>query len=182
MALLDVLRRGGFDCVVAHCNFHLRGEESDGDEMFVRSYCEQNAIPCFVQTFDTRSEARANRQSVEVAARELRYTWFARIAREQGCEAIAVAHHQNDQAETVLLNLLRGSGLRGLAAMRAVTKNPVTPDSPPVIRPLLCTTHEYIIHYLRDIRHLSWREDATNTDLSRVTLSANGSTRVPKAR
>lgn len=166
MALLDVLRRGGYDCVVAHCNFHLRGEDSNGDEAFVRSFCMHENIPCFVQEFDTPAVARANGQSIEVAARELRYAWFARIAREQGCSAIAVAHHQNDQAETVLLNLLRGSGLRGLAAMRPVSPNPVTPDSPPVIRPLLCTTHDYIIHYLRDIRHLSWREDATNADTS----------------
>lgn len=166
MALLDVLRRGGYDCVVAHCNFHLRGEDSNADEAFVRSFCRQESIPCFVREFDTISVAHARSQSIEVAARELRYSWFAALASEQQCEAIAVAHHQNDQAETVILNLLRGSGLRGLAAMRPMSPNPVVPDSPPVIRPLLCTTHDYIIHYLRDIRHISWREDATNTDTS----------------
>ena len=150
--------------MVAHCNFHLRGEQSDGDEAFVRTYCAENGVPCFVRSFDTAGEAHSRKTSIEVAARELRYGWFARVAREQGCEAIAVAHHQNDQAETVVLNLLRGSGLRGLAAMRAMAANPVTPDSAPVIRPLLCTTHDYIVHYLRDIRHIPWREDATNAD------------------
>lgn len=166
MAMLDVLRRGGYTCIVAHCNFHLRGEASNADEVFVRTFCEQNRLACFVESFDTEAVAQACKQSIEVAARELRYRWFARLAREQGCEAIAVAHHQNDQAETVVLNLLRGSGLRGLGGMRPLSPNPVTPDSVNVIRPLLCTTHDYIVHYLRDIRHLSWREDATNADTS----------------
>ena len=166
VALLDVLQRGGYDCIVAHCNFHLRGEESDRDETFVRHIAAQRGVSLHVASFDTTAYAADRHTSIEVAARELRYRWFEQLAREQHCTAIAVAHHQNDQAETVLLNLLRGSGLRGLAGMRAKSVNPVTGSEPLIIRPLLCTTHDYITHYLRDIRHLTWVEDSTNADTS----------------
>ena len=166
VALLDVLQRGGYDCIVAHCNFHLRGEESDRDETFVRQLAGQQGLALHVTSFDTKAYAADRHTSIEVAARELRYRWFEQLAREQHCTAIAVAHHQNDQAETVLLNLLRGSGLRGLAGMRAKSVNPVTGSEPMIIRPMLCTTHDYIIHYLRDIRHLTWVEDSTNADTS----------------
>lgn len=164
VALLDVLHRGGYSCIVAHCNFHLRDEESNRDERFVRELATTYNVPLFVQAFDTTDYAIAHHTSIEMAARDLRYRWFEQIAREQGCEAIAVAHHQNDQAETVVMNLLRGGGLRGLAGMRAKSPNPVTGSEPMIVRPLLCTTHEYIVHYLQDIRHIGWVEDSTNTD------------------
>jgi tRNA(Ile)-lysidine synthase len=110
--------------------------------------------------------------SIEMAARELRYRWFAELAAQEGCDAIAVAHHQNDQAETVLLNLKRGTGIRGLCGMRAKSANPygrqygleAKGGDVPIIRPLLCTTRDYIEHYLRDIRHLDWVDDSTNSD------------------
>ena len=159
IALWDVLHRGGFECVLAHCNFHLRGEESDRDEAFVRRLGEG----VLVKHFDTEEYARANGLSIEMAARELRYKWFAQVAEREGCKAIAVAHHQNDQAETLLLNLKRGSGIRGLCGMRAKSDNPCGGEVP-VIRPLLCTTRDYIEHYLRDIRGLEWVDDSTNTD------------------
>ena len=164
VALLDVLQRGGYDCVVAHCNFHLRDAESNRDEQFVRQIAEQRGVAIHVASFDTQAYASSERTSIEMAARELRYRWFEQVATEEHCTAIAVAHHQNDQAETVLLNLLRGSGLRGLAGMRAKSINPVTGGEPAIIRPLLCTTHDYIVHYLRDIRHMDWVEDSTNAD------------------
>lgn len=164
VALLDVLHRGGYECIVAHCNFHLRGEESNRDERFVRELATQYNVPLFVQDFDTATYATAHHTSIEMAARDLRYRWFEQIAREKGCEAIAVAHHQNDQAETVVMNLLRGGGLRGLAGMRVKSPNPVTGSEPMIVRPLLCTTHDYIVHYLKDIRHISWVEDSTNAD------------------
>jgi tRNA(Ile)-lysidine synthase len=171
MALLDVLQRGGYDCVVAHCNFHLRGEESDRDEQVVRQSAllttkDHRSIPLYVKHFDTIAYAQEQRCSIEVAARNLRYEWFAQLAQELECQAIAVAHHQNDQAETVLLNLRRGTGIRGLCGMRAKSKNPVAESDIPVIRPLLCTTHQYILHYLRDIRKIEWAEDSSNTDTS----------------
>jgi tRNA(Ile)-lysidine synthase len=169
IALLDVLQRGGYDCVIAHCNFHLRGEESDRDEAFVRELGDKIAIRegeeanVIVQHFDTATYAKKQGLSIEMAARKQRYEWFAQVAQAERCKAIAVAHHQNDQAETLLLNLKRGTGIRGLCGMRAKSLNPEGGEIP-VIRPLLCTTRDYIEHYLRDIRHLPWVEDSTNKD------------------
>lgn len=170
VALLDVLLRAGFDCIAAHCNFHLRGEESDRDEAFVRELCAQKSVPLEIKAFDTLLYARTHKLSVEMAARELRYAWFEVVAREHGCQAVCVAHHQNDQAETLLLNLKRGAGLRGLAGMRPVSTNPMAPNGVPVVRPLLCTTRDYIEHYLRDKRQQNWVTDSTNSDL---TISRN---------
>ena len=170
VALLDVLLRAGYTCVAAHCNFHLRGEESDRDEAFVRTLCDQMNVTLEVQHFDTAAYAQSHHISIEMAARDLRYAWFDEVARQKGCQAIAVAHHQNDQAETILLNLKRGAGLRGLAGMRPISANPLAPESVPVVRPLLCTTRDYIEHYLRDKRHLNWVTDSTNSDL---TISRN---------
>ena len=166
VALLDVLQRGGFECVVAHCNFHLRGEESNRDEEFVKAMRREGdeARRLRIKHFDTEGYAQANSISIEMAARELRYQWFAEVAEAEGCKAIAVAHHQHDQAETVLLNLQRGTGIRGLCGMRAKSANPYG-GTVPVIRPLLCTTRDYIEHYLRDIRHLDWVNDSTNSDV-----------------
>lgn len=175
MALWDVLLRGGYECVIAHCNFHLRSEESNRDEAFVRNEAirqkgeRQEAQNIFVKDFDTHAYAREHSLSIEMAARELRYTWFAEVAEQTGCTAIAVAHHQNDQAETVLLNLKRGTGLRGLCGMRAKSINPMGGNIP-IIRPLLCTTRDYIEHYLRDIRHIAWVNDSTNSD---TTIARN---------
>ncbi len=184
VALLDVLRRGGYECIVAHCNFHLRGAESDRDEQFVRTLCSEMNVRLYVNHFDTFLYARERNVSVELAARELRYTWFEQLAKEISCQAIAVAHHQNDQAETVIMNLRRGTGIRGLCGIwpsRAIGQpDYVRSNSSPsktgiaqsagclsklrVIRPLLCTTHDYICHYLKDIRHIDWVEDSTNSD------------------
>ena len=167
IALLDVLRRGGYECIVAHSNFHLRNEESNRDEAFVRKLDTEERL--FVKDFNTQQYAEQKGISIEMAARELRYLWFAELAQQQTCKAIAVAHHQNDKAETMLLNLKRGTGLRGLCGMRPKSDNPMGGDIP-VIRPLLCTTRDYIEHYLRDIRHMEWVDDSTNTD---TTITRN---------
>jgi len=177
VALLDVLLRAGYECVVAHCNFHLRGTESDRDEAYVRELCGnlgkrlktkpvwmKDGIPLYIKHFDTKEHAKANKKSIELAARELRYQWFGELAAEIGCTAIAVAHHQNDQAETVLMNIRRGCGLKGLNGMAPKSKNPYSEQPIPVIRPLLCTTHDYICHYLQDIRGIKWMEDSSNSD------------------
>ena len=165
MALLDVLLRGGYECVVAHCNFQLRGNESERDEHFVREEAAKRGLTIHVKRFETTSYAKERQVSIEMAARDMRYAWFDKLAREEKCKAIAVAHHQNDQAETVLMNLRRGAGLRGLGGMRAKSKNPAAPESEiPIIRPLLCTTRDYIRHYLKDIRKQSWVEDTSNED------------------
>lgn len=166
VALLDVLHEAGYVCVAAHCNFHLREEESNRDEQFVRALCERMNVPLETASFETAAYARAHKMSIEMAARELRYTWFAAMADKHHCQAIAVAHHQNDQAETLLLNLKRGAGLRGLAGMRPKSVNAYAPNSVPIVRPLLCTTRDYIEHYLRDKRGMEWVTDSTNSDTS----------------
>lgn len=171
VSLLDVLLRAGYTCVAAHCNFHLRGEESNRDEAFVRDLCKQMNVELEVTDFDTIEYTRTHEMSIEVAARELRYRWFDEMARKHGCQAVCVAHHQNDQAETILLNLKRGTGIRGLAGMRPVSANPIVPESVPIVRPLLCTTRGYIEHYLKDKRHLNWVTDSTNSDTS-ITRNA----------
>lgn len=171
VSLLDVLIRAGYDCIAAHCNFALRGAESDRDEAFVRDLCQRWCVPLEIIRFDTVSYARIHSVSIEVSARELRYAWFDEVARAHGCQAVVVAHHQNDQAETLLLNLRRGTGLRGLAGMRPKSTNPMVSDGLPIIRPLLCTTRDYIEHYLRDKRHLEWVTDSTNSDTS-ITRNA----------
>ncbi|MCQ2348249.1 MAG: tRNA lysidine(34) synthetase TilS [Paludibacteraceae bacterium] len=184
VALLDVLLRAGYECAVANCNFHLRNKESDRDTEFVKQLVGdlagrlqikkawmQNGIPLYIKDFDTRTYAEQQHLSIETAARELRYRWFDEIARQTDCKAIAVAHHQNDQAETILMHIRRGCGIKGLCGMRPIAPNPCLPQPTtdnllpiPVIRPLLCTTHDYICHYLKDIRHIDWVEDSTNTD------------------
>ncbi len=180
VALLDVLLRGGYECTVAHCNFHLRREESDRDERFVRQLCEQRKVHLEVRNFDTCTESERMGRSIEMTARLLRYEWFEQVAKTYDCKAIAVAHHQNDQAETLIMNLRRGAGIRGLCGMRPKSVNPC--GEMPVIRPLLCTTHDYIIHYLKDIRHISWVEDSTNSDTTiRRNSVRDELSRYPKA-
>lgn len=172
VALLDVLLRAGYICIAAHCNFHLRGDESIRDEQFVRRLCQEKGVKLHVRDFDTQAYARNEAISIEMAARELRYRWFDEIAFTENCQAIVVAHHQNDQAETLLLNLRRGTGLRGLIGMRPVSPNPIVPDSTiPIVRPLLCTTRDYIEYYLRSKRHMEWMDDSTNTDTA-ITRNA----------
>ena len=164
VALLDVLLRAGYRCIAAHCNFHLRGEESNRDEAFVRDLCTKMEVPLEVKEFNTPGYAAEKHVGIEVAARELRYAWFDETAQANGCQAVAVAHHQNDQAETILMNIRRGCGLKGLQGMSPKSRNPYSEVPVPVVRPLLCTTHDYICHYLRDIRGLAWVEDSTNSD------------------
>ncbi len=94
VALLDVLLRAGYDCIAAHCNFHLRGGESMRDEQFVRNLCEQLHVRLLVRDFDTLAYAKENKVGIEVAARNLRYDWFDRVAQAEHCQAVAVAHHQ----------------------------------------------------------------------------------------
>ena len=139
---------------VAHCNFALRGEESDGDEEFVRSWCRDNGQVCFTKRFDTEGYARSHGISIEMAARELRYGWFGELCREHGFEAVAIAHNANDNAETLILNLLRGTGLRGIRGMGGREG---------VLRPLLGTSRSDIRKWMSE-HGRPWREDRTNSD------------------
>ena len=139
---------------MAHCNFRLRGEDSDGDEAFVRRECEVLGVECFVRAFDTQDYASEHGVSVEMAARELRYAWFSELCSEHGFDALATAHNANDHAETLILNLLRGTGTKG---MRGI------PSSPELLRPLLGTTREEIRQWMESGGY-EWREDRTNAE------------------
>jgi len=121
MADLFLQSFGAESFAIAHCNFSLRGEESDGDETLVREWAERNAVQLFVKRFDTVAYAREKGISIEMAARDLRYGWFAELCQEHGFAALSVAHNANDNAETLLLNLLRGTGLKGLHGIAEVS-------------------------------------------------------------
>ena len=154
---------------VAHCNFRLRGAESDGDEQFVRSWCSSHGVQLFCTAFDTAEYAAAHGISIEMAARELRYGWFAQICAAHGFDALAVAHNADDNAETLLLNLLRGTGSRGLRGMAASSESPAEPASSSsagcplrILRPMLGISRKEISAWMT-ARGLEWREDSSNS-------------------
>ena len=149
---------------VAHFNFHLRGADSDGDEALVRDWCEKHGVLFFRQEADTQAYAASHGLSIEMAARELRYNWFATLCREQGFTHLAVAHNLDDNAETLLLHLLRGSGLRGLCGIREA--GPLSrAEGVRLIRPLLDFSRQEIEAYA--VRAgVEFRLDATNADTS----------------
>ena len=153
VALLHILTRLGYPCVAAHCNFHLRNDESDADADFAQQTAEALGLPFRRIDFDTADYAHQNGVSTEMAARTLRYEWFDTLRRELGAEAIAVAHHRDDNVETVLLNLIRGTGLSGLCGMR--------PRNGHIVRPLLSVDRHQIVRWLAD-RHLPFRTDSSN--------------------
>ena len=155
MVLADLLLKAKVEFVAAHCNFHLRDEESDGDERFVREFAEKNGIQCFVKHFDTEQYAAEQGVSIEMAARDLRYAWFEELRQQLGYDRIAVAHHADDQAETFFINLLRGAGLNGLKGMK--------PQNDVIIRPLLWASREQIRKYAVE-NQILWREDHTNAE------------------
>lgn len=150
------------DLAVAHCNFCLRGEESDGDEAFVREWCDSRSVRCHVRRFDTAAYAEANGLSIEMAARALRYAWFAELCREYGYDEVAVAHNANDNAETLMLNLLRGTGGRGMSGMKIEGTVPGAADVR-LVRPLLGTSRAEIA-FRMEKEGLKWREDHTNAE------------------
>ena len=162
MCLAEKVRLEGGPFAIAHCNFGLRGAQSDGDEAFVREWAGRYGIPLHVKRFDTQAFASEQGISVEMAARRLRYHWFGELCREHGYSAVAVAHNANDNAETLILNLLRGTGLRGITGMKASGFVP-DPDFAdiPLLRPLLNMTREEIEAFAAE-HGLQWREDATN--------------------
>ena len=155
VALLRILLSLGYTCECAHCNFHLRGLESDRDESFVRQLCEEHSIPLHVTHFDTSAYAKEHHLSIEMAARELRYEWFEQIRKEIGASVIAVAHHRDDSVETFLLNLMRGAGINGLKGIPV--KNGY------IVRPLLSVSREGILDYLQSIKQ-DYVTDSTNLE------------------
>lgn len=153
VALLRLLLSLGYTCEAAHCNFHLRADESDRDEAFVRQFCKEQKIPLHVMDFDTHAYARNQKVSIEMAARELRYRWFEELSKTYRYTAIAVAHHQDDSVETMLLNLIRGSGINGLLGIR--------PKNGKVVRPLLCISRNEVVDYLSQLGQ-AYVTDSTN--------------------
>lgn len=153
---------------VAHCNFRLRGEESDGDEQLVRLWAESHGAVFHCVSFDTREYAAGHGISIEMAARDLRYEWFNTLCREHGYCAVAVAHNANDNAETLLLNLVRGTGIKGITGMAAVSELPCRNDigasGPKLIRPLLSFTRKQIEGYLFAGK-IRYRDDSTNASV-----------------
>lgn len=155
VALLRMLLESGIDCRAAHCNFHLRGEESMRDEQFVRDLCQRLNVPLGVKDFDVPAYQSERGGSVEMACRELRYAWFELERERLGCSVIAIAHHADDQVETFFLNLLRGTGVKGLAGMQPLNGH--------IWRPLLGTTRQEIINYLESIGQ-DYVIDSTNAE------------------
>ncbi|MBO8444929.1 MAG: tRNA lysidine(34) synthetase TilS [Bacteroidetes bacterium] len=164
MCMADLFLRSSCspDFVLAHCNFHLRGAESDSDEALVAEWAEEHGIRLHKKDFDTAAYASEHGLSIEMAARELRYRWFGELASVNGYSAVAVAHNANDNAETLILNMLRGTGIKGVTGMGELSANPCCQGV--VIRPLLHFTRKQIEGHV--LAHgLRYHEDSTNADV-----------------
>ena len=153
VALLLVMKQLGYDVEAAHCNFCLRGEESDRDEQFVSDLCKSNEIPIHIIHFDTVFYSKFHKVSIEMAARELRYRYFEQLRQDIGADDVCVAHHQDDAVETLLMNLIRGTGIHGLTGIRPRTGH--------IVRPLLGVTRSEIVSFLDSI-HQPYVTDSTN--------------------
>ncbi|WP_405251940.1 tRNA lysidine(34) synthetase TilS [Dokdonia sp. Asnod3-C12] len=153
MLLLLLCRQAGLDVSVAHCNFNLRAAESDGDQAFVASYCKLHNIPVYIKSFDTSAYAKTSKTSTQIAARELRYQWFRELSVAEGFDYILTAHHHNDDLETFLINLGRGTGIKGLTGIPVVNGE--------IVRPLLKFSRKQLKNYALK-EDLQWREDSSN--------------------
>lgn len=162
VALLLLLHEHGYKIHAAHCNFHLRGDESDRDEQFCVDLCDRLGVELHRAHFDTRTYAELHKVSIEMAARELRYGWFSQLSQDLGAAGVCVAHHRDDSVETVFLNLVRGTGLRGLTGIQP--KNHIKGQTPCVIlRPLLCVSRTEIEDFLAQ-RGQKYVTDSTNME------------------
>lgn len=153
MVLMSLLAGQGYKCGVAHCNFQLRGEEALEDEELVRIQAEKLGLPHFNIRFDTAGEMERTGESVQIAARRLRYDWFRQLSDAHGYTVVAIAHHADDSIETFFINLLRGTGLKGLTGINMVNGR--------VVRPLLFATRKEIADYA-NINGIPYREDSSN--------------------
>lgn len=155
VVMANLFKEAGFDCVIAHCNFQLRGNDSDLDESFVRSMALSLELPVLVKCFDVELEMKERGISLQMAARDLRYRWFEELLDEQGLDRVATAHNKNDAIETFFLNLSRGSGIRGLKG--------ISPSRGKIIRPLLFASRKQIESYQQEHK-LEYREDSSNLE------------------
>lgn len=153
MALLMIIHDLGYEIEAIHCNFHLRGEESDRDERFCVEQCQKLGIKIHLAHFDTREYAKLHKISIEMAARELRYSYFEQLRNDIGAKDVLVAHHLDDSVETILMNLIRGTGIHGLTG--------ISPRNGHIIRPLLCVDRHEIEGFLRE-KCISYVTDSSN--------------------
>jgi tRNA(Ile)-lysidine synthase len=159
VAMAELFHRSGLRFAIAHCNFRLRGKESDGDELFVRNLAGTYRVPFFSVKFATQDEAGSKGISVQMAARDLRYAWFSSVCDAEGYDYIAVAHHRDDQAETFFINLLRGTGIHGLHG--------ILPLQGRVVRPMMFAGREEISAFIRSNK-LKYREDSSNASMKYI--------------
>lgn len=155
MALLHILIVLGYKCIAVHCNFHLREDASNQDEEFVKKWCFENNVPLYVVGFDTYAYAMEHKVSIEMAARNLRYNMFEEIRVEQKAQIVAVGHHKDDSVETILINLIRGTGIKGLTGIPVINKH--------IVRPLLAITRQEIMDYL-SLHQVPYVTDHTNAE------------------
>lgn len=153
MVLLDLFTKLPYDIAVAHCNFNLRSEASNLDEQLVEEYCKNNNIEYFVNSFKTEEYAILHKQSIQIAARELRYQWFDDLLKNNDLKYLVTAHHLDDSVETFLINFTRGTGLDGLLGIPDINEQ--------IIRPLLIFSRNQILEYAIQ-NNIIWREDASN--------------------
>lgn len=156
VVMCELFYQSGLHFGIAHCNFQLRGDESDGDELFVKNMAAKYQVPLYIKHFETNTYSSENGISIQMAARKLRYDWFEEILNSEKYDYIATAHHQNDQIETFFINLLRGTGLAGLHG--------ILPKQNKIIHPLLFTTREKIISFANQ-NGLVHREDSSNSSV-----------------
>jgi len=155
MVLVHLCHQLGIIFRIAHCNFGLRGSESDADENFVRSMAKSNEVPFFATSFETSKFSKTNKISIQMAARELRYTWFKQLAKEHAIDYILTGHHLNDTLETFLINLSRGTGIDGLTGIPEINDM--------YVRPLLPFSRNQILEFAKE-NNIKWREDSSNSD------------------
>jgi len=156
VVLTDLVSRAGFQFSIAHCNFQLRGEESERDEAFVRSLGGRYSVEVLVKKFDTLNVAEENKLGIQEAARQLRYSWFEELLNRQPSTVnrrLLTAHHADDNVETVLFNIFRGTGISGLHG--------ILPHQGNIVRPLLFAKREEILQYAKE-NQLQWVEDSSN--------------------
>jgi len=155
MTLLHLFKHFKWNCAVAHCNFSLRAEDSILDEIFVKEWCDKNEIPFYSITFQTQNIAQAQKKTIQETARELRYSWFEQIRKEHNFEYVATAHHANDSVETVLYNIIKGTGIKGLQGIKAKNGN--------IIRPFIRFEAQEISDYAA-LKNIPFREDKSNAE------------------
>ena len=153
MVLMSLCVNSGYNVGVAHCNFSLRGKESDEDEIMVQETARRYGIECYNKRFDTQGEMERTGESMEMAARRLRYEWFYELCEKHNYTVIAIAHHIDDSIETFFINMLRGTGLRGLTGISNRVGR--------VVRPLMFATRKEILDYALH-KHITYREDSSN--------------------